>query len=393
MNEGKQGVNMDRIQREEPWSVTTRDMREGMRTLRETDEQAVVVTVADVEGSAYRRPGAKMLVGADGEPAGAVTAGCLEGPVTDLSMEVLSSGRPRVEVFDLMEDDGDTWGLGLGCNGIIDVYLEPLDGSWDRPLERLSSGEPVTLLTVIDSEDDDVPTGSRSFVDDDGESHAVGGREPVPLSVQEATVEAIEEVHGQGKAVSVDVSTDDGTVRVLVDGLEPVRRLFLFGSQNDIRPVCRLASTVGFDVTVHSPRGARDEETFPNAHHVRTGHPSTLPESIDAPAYTYAVVMSHSLVDDQLAVETLLNETSVPYVGLMGPRERFERVRDGAEGVEGEALDRIATPVGLDLGGGEPVEIALSIVSEVLAVSNGRAGGRLTGKKGPIHGRIRGSTE
>lgn len=375
---------------EDPWSVTTRELRDHMRRLRDENAEAVVVTVTDVEGSAYRRPGAKMLVGSDGTPIGAVTAGCLEGPVTDSAMAVLSAGEPQREVYDLMDDEDDTWGLGLGCNGIIDVLLEPLDASWDRSLDLLDSGESVTMLTVLASEDTSVPVGSRTLVDGDGTALAVPGRDAVPEEVREATRETVEYVHGRGKANTVEVTagTGDEPITVLVDGLEPVTRLLLFGSQSDIHPVCRLASSVGFEVTVHSPRGARDETAFPNADRVETGHPTTIADTVTAPDATCAVVMSHNLLDDRLAVETLIEETTVPYIGLMGPRDRFEKVREGSDVIAGDALDRIATPVGLDLGGGEPIEIALSIVSEALAVSNDRDGGRLKAQKGPIHERI-----
>jgi len=125
---------------------------------------------------------------------------------------------------------------------------------------------------------------------------------------------------------------------------------------------------------------------------VTTGHPSTLAESVAVDEHTYAVVMSHNLVDDRIALETLLTETDVPYVGLMGPRERFDDLRESMveDGVtlSESGLDRLSTPVGLDLGGGEPLEVALSIVSEVLAVSNERTGGRLRDREGPIHSRV-----
>jgi len=375
-----------------PWSVTTKALRGHIRSLRADDKAAVLVTVADVAGSAYRRPGAKMLVGADGEPVGAVTAGCLEQPVTALSMEVLDAGQPRVEVFDLLGDDGEEWGLGLGCNGIIDLLLEPLDASWDRALDLLDSGEAVTVVTVVDS-DGTVPTGSRTLVAGGGTTESVPGRERVPESVVEAVGGTVERVHGEGKATTVEVTTESGEVTVLVDGLEPVTRLLLFGSQSDIHPVCRLASTAGLEVTVHSPRGGRGAEAFPHADRVETGHPSTVGDSVRAPADTYAVVMSHNLIDDQLAVEALLTETAVPYVGLMGPHDRFEQLREESDVIDESNVDRVATPVGLDLGGGEPVEIAFSIVSEVLAISNGRDGGRLEARRGPVHDRIGGKRE
>jgi len=370
-----------------PWSVTTGDLRRRMR--RELDRAAdgVVVTVADVEGAAYRRPGAKMLVDGDGAPVGAVTAGCLEDPITESSMDVLDAGAPRRETFDLTGDD-DAWGLGLGCNGVVDVLLEPLDGSWGAPLDELDTGSPVTVLTVVDSTTAEVPVGARSYVVDDGQPRGTADRDPVPTAVVDAAEATVSAVHGREKATTVDVEHERGTVSVLVEGLEPVPTLLLVGSQPDVHPVARVGSNAGFEVVVHSTRGARGPEDFPNAERVETGRPSAVAGTVEMPEYTYAVVMTHNLVDDRLAVETLLSETAVPYVGVMGPRERFERLRAESDTITEEALDRVATPVGLDLGGGEPAEIALSIVSEALAVSNDREGARLQRKEGPIHTRL-----
>jgi xanthine dehydrogenase accessory factor len=373
-----------------PWSVTTGDLRGRMRRELGRDTDAVVVTVAGVEGSAYRRPGAKMLVDADGRPVGAVTAGCLEDPITERSVAVLESGTPRRETFDLMDDD--SWGLGLGCNGVVDILLEPLDASWAAPLDELGSGTPVTVLTVVDSTTAEVPVGARSYVADGGRPRGVAERDPVPADALEAVDATLSTVDGQETAVPVDVDVEVGgepeTLSVLVEGLEPVPKLLLVGSQPDIHPVARVGSDAGFEVVVHSTRGARGPGDFPNADGVETGHPSTVDGSVGAPEYTYAVVMTHNLVDDRLAVETLLSETSVPYVGLMGPRDRFERLREESDAVVGDDLGRVATPVGLDLGGGEPTEIALSIVSEALAVSNDREGARLKHREGPIHARL-----
>lgn len=378
---------MSTTESEDPWSGTEKTLRERMRTARDRDERAVVVTVAAVEGTAYRRPGAKMLVSPDGSASGAVTAGCLEEPVVDLAAEVLADGTPRLEVFDLMDDDDGTWGLGLGCNGIIDVFLEPLDGSWDRALDSVAEKTPQTVVTAIESDTADVPAGSRTVVDDDGTRHAVPDRKPVPDAIVDEVATTIDAVHDTGRARTASVDTGEGTVTVMIDGLEPVSELVLFGNQNDIPPVARTASQVGFEVTVYSARGVEASE-FPNADRVRTGHPTEIADVVTSPEYSYVVLMSHNLVDDQLALETLLEETTVPYVGLMGPRERFEEIREESDRLSDADPDRIATPVGLDLGGGAPVEIALSIVSEVVAVSNDCEGDRLTDKKGPIHPRI-----
>jgi len=376
---------------EDPWSVTEKDLRERLRRLRETGTEAAVVTVAAVDGSAYRRPGAKMLVPADADSIGAVTAGCLEGPVVDIATEVMDEGAPRLEVFDLLDSGDDSWGLGLGCNGVIDVFVEPLDASLDRALATLADGEPVTLVTVVESTGDP-PVGSRTAIGLDGTRRDVADRDPVPAEVLDSVAETTEAVHGTGGTRTVEVAVEGDSATLLVDSLQPLSELLLFGSQNDLPPLARVADDVGFRVTVHSPRGAVDDATVPHADTVRTGHPSTVAESVRVDDHTYAVVMSHNLVDDRIAVETLLTETDVPYVGLMGPRSRFEELRDSMaeDGVtlSPSALDRLSTPVGLDLGGGEPLEIALSVVSEVLAVSNGRAGGRLRDRDGPIHPRV-----
>jgi xanthine dehydrogenase accessory factor len=146
-------------------------------------------------------------------------------------------------------------------------------------------------------------------------------------------------------------------------------------------------------VTVASARGARaDPDQFPNAHRVEGVRAPNVHEVVEAPERTYVVLMSHNLTDDALALESLLKETTVPYVGLMGPRERFEEVREEAAATgttfTGGELERVSTPVGLDLGGGEPAQIALSIVGEAMAVANGRDGGRLKDREGPIHRRV-----
>jgi xanthine dehydrogenase accessory factor len=371
----------------DPWSVSEAALYRELRRRIETDERAVLATVVDVEGSAYRRPGAKMLISPDDESLGAITAGCLEGPVTDIAESVLEDGRPRVETFDLMDDT--EWGLGLGCNGIIDILLEPVDSSLDHALARLERRDPATVLTVVESTDPAVSVGDRTVLDEHGDPASGSARRPLPEDVVAALQDAVEELGGGGSA-AVERSTDGGTVTTFIDALEPVPRLLCFGNQNDVHPIARLGRDAGFEVVVASARGAQAAAAdFPAAHDVVACHPTDVAEHADD--LTYAVIMSHNMVDDQLALEALLTESPVPYVGLMGPRERFEELRDNLsdEGTHLSAaqLDRISTPVGLDLGGGEPVQIALSVVGEALAVHNGRSGGRLKDVEGPIHDR------
>jgi xanthine dehydrogenase accessory factor len=379
---------MDDATESDPWSVSTATLYRELQRRVAADEPAVLATIVDVEGSAYRRPGAKMLISPDGS-LGAITAGCLEGPVADIAADVIEDGRPRVETFDLMDDT--EWGLGLGCNGIIDILLEPVDGSLDEGLARLQDREHVTVLTAVESTDSAVSVGDRTVLDGTGEPLSTADRPSLPDGLVDDLESAVTELRDTGGSTTVEADTADGSVTLFVDPLDPVPRLLLFGSQNDINPISRLGRDAGFEVVVASARGGQaSSEQFPYAHEVVVSHPSDLAEHADEE--TYAVVTSHNMVDDRIALEALLTGTSVPYVGLMGPRERFEEIRE-ALAEEGTTLtdahlERVSTPVGLDIGGGEPVQIAISIVSEVLAVHNGRSGGRLKDVEGPVHDRV-----
>ena len=377
------------MNRDDPWSVTDRDLYDTFRSLREADETAAVATVVGVEGSAYRRPGAKLAAPAGEDALGAITAGCLEGPVEDLAADARANGTATVETFDLMDDEA--WGLGLGCNGVIDVLVEPLDDSVDPLLTALASREPATVLTVVDSEDDDVPVGARTVVTSDGTSEP-SARVALPEDALAALRDAARNARDAGSNATLPVERAGGDLHVFVDGVEPSSELLLFGAQNDVHAVARFASQAGFRVTVVSPRGARaSAEDFPHAHRVVCKHPDELAETVVDDERTYAVLMSHNLVDDRLALESVLDDTTVPYVGLMGPPKRFDDLREDAQ-ADGRtfrqaALDRVSTPVGLDLGDGSPTGIALSIVSEAVAVAGDADGGRLSQQSGPVHAR------
>ncbi|APW96897.1 cytochrome oxidase I [Halobiforma lacisalsi AJ5] len=371
----------------DPWGVPRLELFERLERSLEGDGERAVATVVGVDGSAYRRPGAKMLLGSDGSTYGGITAGCLEGPLREVAGEVLADGSPTVVTFDLTDDD-DGWGLGLGCEGVVDVLVEPVDDSWSDPVEAFGAGERRATVTVVDGTDS-LPVGARTTVPAEGEPIDPDDRPAVPENVLEAVLADARERAADGRWERRTVATDGGDVDLFVDGIEPVKRLLVFGGQPDVRPVTRLAREVGLEVTVATARGAQaDESSFPRADRVVATHPSDLGDLVDD--RTFVVVMSHNLLDDRLALEALLS-TPAPFIGLMGPRERFERLRDDLQEesvtLTDEDRDRIASPVGLDLGGGEPVEIALSIVSEVLAVSNDREGGRLRDRAGPIHER------
>jgi xanthine dehydrogenase accessory factor len=376
------------------WSVPETAVLAQAHELLTSDRRGVLATVIRVEGSAYRRPGAKMVIPEDGAGVGHITAGCLEDEVQGLASEVLDAGTPRVEHYDLMPEEGeddDVWGLGVGCNGRIDILLEPLDETYRPAIEAYNAGRDIGVLTVTTGEN----AGARAYYDPGGESFDCLRGFDADLAERVRGVTA--ELTAHGKADSVTVEVDGEQVSVFVDGLTAPAKLVVVGTGHDVGPITELGAQADFRVTVVGFRGAAAKaDRFPAAREVVSTSPARMTDAYDFDANTYVVVATHNFVDDRLAIESLL-DTSVPYVGLMGPHERFEEMLTDfeAEGTtfSDEQLDRLYTPVGLDLGGGSPYQIALSIVSEVLAVKHGREPRHLRERTGTIHDRVELSTD
>ncbi|WP_313691849.1 XdhC family protein [Halorarum halobium] len=366
------------------WSVPETDVFDRIRTALETDADAMLATVVDVEGSAYRRPGAKMLLEPGGGGAGSITAGCLEDEVRALTEDVLAAGEPRVETWDLTGED-DVWGMGVGCNGAITVLLEPLDDSFLPVAEARASGEDVGVVTVVGG---DPPLGTRGVYRPDS-GFADGD---LPDWLTDDVADAVERLLADGSSDAVTVDADDGTAEAFVDGVRAPPELVVFGSGHDVAPVVELAKLVDFRVTVVSFRGAAAADgRFDRADDVVSASPRDVGDLRGWDADTYAVVMTHNFVDDRFTVAELL-DTPVPYVGLMGPGERFGEMRE-AFAEAGRTLtdaerERVYTPIGLSLGGDTPYQIAHSIVAELLAVAHDRTPEHLSRREGPIHERI-----
>lgn len=378
------------------WSVPETDVFEHVRTALDGETDAVLATVIAVEGSAYRRPGAKMVIEPSGDGSGSITAGCLEDEVRALAADVLDAGEPRVETWDLTGDD-DVWGMGVGCNGVVTVLLEPLADSYRPVAEARERGEHVAVATVVDG---DLPVGTRSvYHPADGSAADDSGtfEGDLPAWVTDELGNAVPRLLEAGKGDTVTVATGEGTAEVFVEGVRAPPELVVFGSGHDVEPVVELAKCVDFRVTVVTFRGGHaDSGQFDRADEVRSASPRDVSDLLEWDESTYAVVMSHNFVDDRLTLDELLG-TPVPYVGLMGPTERFEEMREAFAEEDrtfsAAELERVYTPIGLDLGTGTPYGIAYSIVAELLAVANDRTPAHLSRRDGPIHERVELSPE
>lgn len=374
---------------EDNWSVPESDVFSSIRDLLDADRDGILATIVDVEGSAYRRSGAKMLIPEDGNGVGSITAGCLEDELLRLASDVLEDGSPRLESFDLMGDD-DVWGLGVGCNGVIDLLLEPVNQTFEPVLDAYEGGNSVASATVIDSEDDVISAWTRIHYHPDEGLTSSEGTLPEWFETSFSTV--VESLVETGNSDTVIISGPDGDVTVFIDGITPPPTLVIVGTGHDVSPVVELGKQNDFRTVVVGFRGGTaTQDRFPEADDVVSTSPADIRDAVDIDGDTYVVVMSHNFIDDRLALDEFIKSPAA-YIGLMGPRKRFEEMLEAFED-EGRTFSKdeladVYTPIGLDLGGGTPYQIATSIVAEVLAVHNDRTPQHLKEREGPIHERV-----
>ena len=364
------------------------DVLQAIESLHDRGEQMALATIVAVKGSTYRRPGARLLVSAGGDMVGNISGGCLEGDVADVAKVVMVEGEPRIASFDLTSDDEHVWGWGLGCNGAIEVFVEPADRAAETAgvLRRaLQEDRRLASVTVLESDVDGVERGARLLVEPDGSR--TGG-----LGAEALDDEAARVALDQLDAGRSEIRELAGGVRAFVEVLEPPLRLLVCGAGHDVIPLVRTASDLGWKVTVIDERRQfLTHERFPQAAaFLHVDQPEDAAGEAGVDERTVVMVMSHNYLRDKDYLRGFLG-TDAPYIGLLGPRVRTDRLlaelRD--EGVKPSAadLERMFGPAGLDLGGEGPEEIAHAIVGEILAARRGRGAGFLREREGPIHER------
>ena len=371
------------------------DVLTAIGSLSASGQRMALATIVAVRGSTYRRPGARLLVPEEGAPIGNISGGCLEGDVADMARLVMEEGRARLAGWDLTADDDAVWGLGLGCNGAIEVFIEPADRAVEaaRALRTaLEEERPISLVTVIEStEPEAIAPGARLIVMPDGAVEGSLGRSDVDT---EATAAARELLTTERS----EIRTLAEGIRAFVEILDPPLRLVICGAGHDAVPLVRAASLLGWNVTVVDDRPAfLNRERFPEAHgFASVDDPSEVAEAITIDARTFVVVMTHNFLRDKAYLRALLM-TDARYVAMLGPSARTQRLlmelEEEGTPITEERRSRIHGPAGLDLGAEGPEEIAQAIIGEIVAVRRGRDGGFLRERPTPIHDRPRPGTE
>jgi xanthine/CO dehydrogenase XdhC/CoxF family maturation factor len=338
-----------------------------------------LATIVSVRGSTYRRPGARLLVPEHGAPVGNVSGGCLEGDVERIGREVMTTGAPRLELFDLTADGDEVWGYGLGCNGAMELFIEPAEhavGTAAALRTAVEDERACCLVTVLMSGDDGISPGARLL------RHADGGEDG---SLGSADADALARRLADAALASgaSTVEEADG-LRLFVEVLEPPARLLVCGAGHDAIPLVRYAAELGWRVTVADVRRPfLSHERFPEATAFSDADPGAVADLVDDASRTYAVLMSHNYLRDVDYLRSLLAAGELAYLGALGPRKRTLQLLRDLDRVD--AIDRIHAPAGLDIGGEGPEEVAWAIVAEMLAVRRGRSGGMLRERRAPIH--------
>jgi xanthine dehydrogenase accessory factor len=339
-----------------------REILDLWKRVRAAGEEVCLATVVGVEGSAYRRPGARMILTTSGRRAGTVSGGCLEAEIAKKAWWLTEKG-PAIQRYSSFFDDEGDMPYGLGCGGTVIVLLE--------------RGEPAAqcLGAVRRS----VEERTASVIVTDTGTNGLGTR--LIVNAAGETVYALDaEPEWERLAREVLATRTSRTVPgFFFEHVAPPPAVTIFGAGDDARPLVEFADTLGWHVTVADGRGnlARAER-FPRAARV-SGVGAALAALTPDDG---AVLMTHSYEQDRQILRALLAQ-EVRYIGVLGPRARTERLVSEVAlelSLEPEAcLARLHSPVGLDLGGHAPASIALSIAAELQAVFARREAKKLSG--------------
>jgi xanthine dehydrogenase accessory factor len=373
-----------------------RRIAEAWADLRRRGEPAILATVMETAGSTYRRPGARLLMSQDRWLAGDISGGCLEGEVLKKAWWRTREGPVVLSYDSTTSDDELSWSFGLGCNGRVEVLQErvgpesstpthPLDFLHSR-LEQRRSGVMATVFRVGRTGQGRV--GQRLLLDEGGLRSDVKD-----AALREKLRADAEAALGCGRTAVHRYGSGEAAVDALVEVVRPPRPLFVFGNGQDAVPLVRRAAELGFHVTLvaNRPSGV-PADAFRDADVTLTATPETAAGRVAPGADAAVVVMTHNLLHDRGFLRLAL-ESPAGYVGVLGPRLRTEQMLSELQ-AQGFVLTeahrrRLHSPTGLDVGAEQSEEIALAILSEVLASASAREGASLRKRAGPIHPRAK----
>lgn len=354
----------------------------------EQNQKAALATVVKVDGSAYRRPGARMLVTEDGLLTGAISGGCLEGDALRKAQSVIFQQKSMLVTYDTTDEDDQKFGIGLGCNGIIQVLIEPIDPTNpENPIELLklaladrNRSVLVTFFSLKRSKEQQI--GTKLLLKAGKWS---GEDSPIPPAL-------LDEVRAVGGKIEVEGSNlikaypEQEELLVFYELVKSPTRVLLFGAGNDTQPLAKMAELLGWELWLMDGRKQyATSARFPSAFKILTGTPEEIIDQVAWDQNTVALLMTHNF-EYEVQVLRKIHDWKLPYIGILGPKKKTLKLLERLQ-QEGIQVDdrNIFGPVGLDIGAEGSEEIAISILTEIKMVLAKKPGSHLKSKEGPIH--------
>ncbi len=369
------------------------DIVEAYDTARRQAKQAVLATVVRVEGSSYRRPGARMLVTDDGQITGAISGGCLEGDALNRALLAAYQKENKLITYDTTKDSDAAFGVQLGCNGIVHILFEYIDAEQDynpiallRELIQYRSHAVIAVQYALEQRDRQRGTFLLVKEDSGTQKSFASVASSISYNLQQDINQVLENKRSHQTAIIEEGVSQD----ILLEHIAPTIALFIFGAGNDAQPLVELATILNWPVTVIDGRATHaTARRFPKAKRVLIAPASEAIAQLSIDSYSVAVLMTHNYNYDRDVLRQLIQSDS-PYIGLLGPKKRFDRLitelNEHGNRPDLSDMTRLFGPIGLDIGSETSEEIALSILSEIKAVMSNRDGRSLRERTTKMHG-------
>ncbi|SDG73515.1 Xanthine and CO dehydrogenase maturation factor, XdhC/CoxF family [Dyadobacter soli] len=356
-------------------------------------KRMALATVVHVEGSSYRRPGARMLVTDDGQLTGAISGGCLEGDALRKALLAISQQKNKLVTYDTTDENDTTLGVQLGCNGIVHILFEPIKtDDAENPVELLKKVSAkrqnavlVTLFSLHSRTSEQPGTCFLHLQTDNQVTCNCTGPEMYDHLLSETQA-------AYQRSDSFFKAFEGQSLTGFIEYFNTPPSLVIAGAGNDTIPLTEMASVLGWDVTVVDGRtGHATRQRFPKARKVLVSRAEDVLKHITVDERTFVLLMTHNYNYDLALLQQLLAIDACRYVGALGPKKKLERMyselENGGMVLTNEQKAKVYGPVGLDIGAETSEEIALSVLAEIKAVLGMRAGLSLREKLEPIHNR------
>jgi xanthine/CO dehydrogenase XdhC/CoxF family maturation factor len=346
--------------------------------------ECALATVVNVEESSYRRIGARMLVESTGVWTGGISGGCLEGDALKRSQLAIFKKQISTVVYDTTDDDANQIGVGLGCNGTIEVLFTPIDfNDINNPIEQLrkivEQDKEQILVQVIESPEDVSLLGQAI------QSDKIDGNLSIANVDSNELSELVQNTRLLQRPQVVQLrNRDEQPVKLLVEYIRPSLRIVIIGDNYDVNTMTNICMEMGWKVTIVGRLKKISKVLFQKVHQALEYEQV---ESVELDAFTAVVFMTHDFNWDKKLLPYFLKNQSA-YIGMLGPRKRLEKMNDDIDEFDLLEVKNLYSPIGLDIGAESPEEIALSICSEIIAVFRNRTGQFLKWREGPIHERV-----